>query len=122
MTEDVWPERLPGLNLSETLKRIGLPVAVFKTILDKFVETNADKELAIQTAFADGKLDEVSRLVHGLKGAAGNIGADELYATACVLNVALKEDENKETVTLLVVDLLAQLQVLLHSISLLPEV
>ncbi|MEY3807686.1 MAG: hypothetical protein RI893_662 [Pseudomonadota bacterium] len=60
-------------------------------LLSNFKEEMKNKSDEISAMIKTGDLTSAKTLLHGLKGAAGNIGAVRLYATASILETELKE-------------------------------
>lgn len=116
---DELPGKMAGLNIEDALTRIGIPAAVFKTILCKFAETNGDKAETMRQRLQEGRLDEVALLVHGLKGASGNIGADVLSAAAFAVSTALEDGRDIEEIAKAVELLSTELEVVLGSLAVL---
>lgn len=63
---------------------------VARKILKKFRAGNLGVMEKIREEVARKDLDQAERLVHGVKGASGNIGATELFESARILDDALK--------------------------------
>ena len=78
------------IDIAGTLRRLGGRKAVFRKLLDEFIASNANKAAEIAGALAAGELPLVRHLIHGLKGAAGNIGAVALAETARSFEDAIK--------------------------------
>jgi signal transduction histidine kinase/DNA-binding response OmpR family regulator len=78
----VLPGQLPGFDLEKVLELLNGNLAMLKKLLiqfgEKFVGTADKLENLIQAK----KFGEVEALVHSIKGAAGNLGAVELYNSA----------------------------------------
>jgi len=73
---------VPGLKMSEALRRVGGNVNLMRKLLDRFVETQFDAMLRIATAIDNNQLATAIREAHTLKGLAGNIGAGGLADSA----------------------------------------
>ena len=69
---------------------------VYRKLLRSFVTDfgNSRKELDAAIAAADFKTAE--RLVHTIKGASGNLGAEELQKSAAVFDSHLKEEKSDD--------------------------
>jgi PAS domain S-box-containing protein len=89
--EEALPE-IAGIDTRAGLARCGGNEAVYRKILDKFRETQADAPQRIRTALADGDKTTAQREAHTLKGVAGNIGAEGVQAAAKVVEGLIKED------------------------------
>ncbi len=64
-----------------------------ESIIDDFVDGLGDFFAQMERAFADGRLDEVSRLAHQLKGSGGALGYPRLTTEAAVVEQAAKRNE-----------------------------
>ena len=73
---------VPGLKMTEALRRVGGNVNLMRKLLDRFVETQFDAMLRIATAIDNNQLATAIREAHTLKGLAGNIGAGGLADSA----------------------------------------
>ena len=82
---------LPGIDVESALQTSGLDRRTFATILAGFYHDNGATGEAISRAAAEGRLDDLLHLAHGLKGSAGNIGAAALRQAAA----AVEEDCRK---------------------------
>jgi CheY-like chemotaxis protein/uncharacterized protein YqgV (UPF0045/DUF77 family) len=83
---------ITGIDTQAGIARCGGNEAVYRKILDKFRETQADAPQRIRAALADGDRATAQREAHTLKGVAGNIGAEDVQATAKVVEGLIKED------------------------------
>jgi len=73
---------LPDLNTRQGLAHCAGNRALYRQILQKFGETQADAPQRIRAALEGGDPVTAEREAHTLKGLAGNIGAGELQAQA----------------------------------------
>jgi signal transduction histidine kinase/DNA-binding response OmpR family regulator len=92
---DPWrgmPTGIAELDLAETLLRIGGNTGLLRNILRGFLERYREAEKNLKRYMAEGDLGEARRLVHTLKGVAGNIGAHTLYSAAVDLEHHLADD------------------------------
>ncbi len=62
-------------------------------IVERFVQQLPARLAAIDEAAAAGNLDELQALAHGLKGAGGSMGFDEMYEPAKALEAAAAEGQ-----------------------------
>jgi HPt (histidine-containing phosphotransfer) domain-containing protein len=76
------------------LRRVGGNPAVYLKILRKFRDTQADTVQRVEVTFDNGDLETARREAHTLKGVAGNIGADDLHASAGELEHAIRDGED----------------------------
>lgn len=85
-----WPD-LPGIMLTDGLARLDGNQKLYKKLLLQFRARNVDTLDNIKDALSRGDDKTANRLIHTLKGVAGNIGADQLAAVAAELETALIE-------------------------------
>jgi CheY-like chemotaxis protein len=86
------PRYLEGINISLGLQRVGGNSKLFRGLLLKFRDSQSRAINEIRAALSAGDLDLAARLVHTLKGVAGNIGAAELASAARDLEVGIDDD------------------------------
>ena len=92
--EDVparFPDRLPGIEVTSALARLGGDRSLLNVIIINFRTWNQTTVADIRRAVAGDDRAQSLSLVHTLKGTAGNIGAVALFATARDIEVALRE-------------------------------
>jgi signal transduction histidine kinase/HPt (histidine-containing phosphotransfer) domain-containing protein len=89
------PDHLPGINVQSCLKRLGGSTKLFQEILKEFSQNYADIVDKIRDALKKSDIKTARRLVHTLKGVAGNLSAKDLYAAALELEMAVQQ-ENAE--------------------------
>ncbi|HED16048.1 MAG TPA: response regulator [Gammaproteobacteria bacterium] len=87
--EVTLPE-LPGIDTKTGLARVGNNSKLYRNILIKFRDSQADALEQIKQALADGDRQTAERLAHTLKGVCGNVGADKLEKAARELEAAIK--------------------------------
>ncbi|EFM08843.1 multi-sensor hybrid histidine kinase [Paenibacillus curdlanolyticus YK9] len=95
------PDRLPGLQLTEAVHRLGGNKALYLGILQRFASDHAGDAEKIKAALTDGDNRHAELLAHTLKGVAGNIGADELMEAAAWLQQDLHNEGVERTMQLL---------------------
>lgn len=81
---------LPGIDAAMGLCRVRHNRSVFYKLLLDFREDYAQASVRIRQCLDEGDKQQAQRLLHTLKGAAGNLGADELFHTAADLETALR--------------------------------
>jgi CheY-like chemotaxis protein/HPt (histidine-containing phosphotransfer) domain-containing protein len=90
------PESLPGFDLAAGLKRLQGNEGLYKKLLGRLATDYSGAADDIRKALAAQEMGEAHGLVHGLKGAAGNLGATDVHATAAELENLIKEvDKDK---------------------------
>ena len=83
VVRDDGPEfDLPGIDVQSALANSGLDRSTYRNILIGFNNDNGSTRREIEHAVAEGRLDDLLRLAHSLKGSAGNIGAVGLQTAA----------------------------------------
>jgi ABC-type amino acid transport substrate-binding protein/signal transduction histidine kinase/DNA-binding response OmpR family regulator/HPt (histidine-containing phosphotransfer) domain-containing protein len=100
---DTLPDRLPGIALSEGLKRMGGNEKSYRKLLYKFRENHKPFIYDIQQAFKQKDFELTERLAHTLKGVSGNIGAQALHEAtkeleSCILQKSQKTEKQIESV------------------------
>jgi two-component system sensor histidine kinase/response regulator len=91
-------------------------VDLYRSILGKFRSKYTGFRQELRRAVESGRQDEAQRLVHSLKGAAGNIGASELHHAASALDESLRASDS-HAVQPATVRLVACLEVVLRSLE-----
>ncbi len=114
------PETLPGVAMQAGLERVGGDRSIYRKILSRFYQNNQYQVQEIQNAMDDQDMAEAASRVHKLKGVAGNIGAQEVYQSAALLEKALNEDKSTEARDLLP-KLQDELDTVLHGLSTLMD-
>ena len=86
------PDRLPGLDIRETLTALNIDGDTLTRIMHGFLNNNCQTADRLRQALAAGDLTALAHLSHDLKGSAANIGANELSSTAHIVEMACKEN------------------------------
>jgi len=86
----VIPE-LDEIDTGDGLKRIGGDTSLYQKVLYKFADSQADVISRSQELLKAGDKAQVQRLIHSLKGVAGNIGANALFAEVSRLEQWFKQ-------------------------------
>lgn len=85
---------IAGLNVEDGLKRTLNKPALYRSILKKFIDSEASTPARIRSAWGEGDLETATRLAHTLKGTGGTIGAHAVQALAAKVEGAmLQRDE-----------------------------
>lgn len=93
--------RIPGLDRTRVLARLGGDQNLFVTMLNWFRKGGPERFQDLRTAIVSHDIDTALRLAHTLKGLAGDIGATQLVNIARNLEIALeKQDENGQILLL----------------------
>jgi HPt (histidine-containing phosphotransfer) domain-containing protein len=89
--EDGLPEMLPGFDLAEGLKRLQGNRKLYRKLLLDFNAQYASTAEDIQQALAAKDINQVHRLVHNIKGLAGNLSAIHLQSAATQMDGLVKQ-------------------------------
>jgi len=87
---------LPGLNVQKGLERIGGSVQLYTEIVEEYCDTNENFVSEFKSLIDKGSFDDAKIKAHALKGAAGNISAEELYTAAEALEKACLSNDRKQ--------------------------
>ncbi|MBF0295148.1 MAG: response regulator [Magnetococcales bacterium] len=90
---------LPGFDIHEAMERLNGNLALLRTLMVDFVRSHADTADRIWQRLQGRRkddLEEAVRLVHTVKGVAGNLAAVVLYDEARVLEAALRGNRREE--------------------------
>jgi signal transduction histidine kinase/CheY-like chemotaxis protein len=92
---------LINIDLESGLRRVGGNHKLLHKLLNEFRDDYQDGAARVKSSITNNNLDEARILVHTIKGAAGNLGAKELFSTAIKLEDSLKTTNiNHETAEL----------------------
>lgn len=92
---------IDGVDTTEGIKRIGGNKKLYIKLLRKFYNTNLNFEIEIRGSVEKNETELSLRLIHTLKGVAGNLGAKELYLSAKELETDLKDNSGENFENLL---------------------
>ena len=81
---------LPGIDIPSAMKRLSGNAKLLHNLITKFGQTYANAAQDIKTAIGVGDFQTAARLVHTVKGVAGNISATELYEVSVQLEEAVR--------------------------------
>ena len=85
-------DSLPGIDLPGFLDRFEGNFALLAALLPRFVEDTETRIALVAQHLESGKLDEMKAVLHQLRGAAANIGANEVSNLAGRAEEALAQD------------------------------
>jgi two-component system sensor histidine kinase/response regulator len=83
------------IDVEDGLDRIGGNKKLYMSLLEKFYEKNINMVEQIKTAIQNKDQELLVRLVHTIKGVAGNLGAIDLMGVAAEVEENLKKIENE---------------------------
>ncbi|HEX6707797.1 MAG TPA: response regulator [Albitalea sp.] len=107
---------IPGLDLDDTLARLSGRHALLLSVLRMFAGEHVGDAQAMETAWRRGEHDTLGRLLHSLKGSAGNIGATSVADAAAAVETALAEGASAARVEALLAALTERLDGLLDAL------
>jgi len=116
LDESVLPSELPGIAIESGLATVAGNEKLYRKLLGKFLESNADVVDEIRTNLKRKDMETASRLAHTVKGVAGNLGFTDLYPAAGELEKAIKKKET-EAFDVLIDDFETHLNVVLKDIE-----
>jgi two-component system, sensor histidine kinase and response regulator len=96
---EVAIEYLDGIDLADGLKRVAGNRPLYRNLLLKFRQSQADAASEIRQALAAGDRQRAERVAHTIKGIAGSIGAKELQAAAAAVEQGLRDSNSAHTET-----------------------
>jgi urea transport system substrate-binding protein len=89
--EETSDSGLAGINSAAGLRRVNGDAHLYESLLIKFYENQQGFFSRYEKAISEGDFANAELLVHSLKGVAGNIGANDLFIKANVLDTSLKK-------------------------------
>ncbi|NES67716.1 MAG: response regulator, partial [Okeania sp. SIO2D1] len=87
---------LPGFDVQAGVHRMGGNLKTYRNLLRMFREQNQNTLAQIQVAIATAEYTTAQKQIHTIKGTAGNIGAQDLFATADALEKSLQNNSPTE--------------------------
>ena len=102
--QDSAPEplpELPGINVADSVRRIGGSVTLYLSLLDKFRVNQGRFVTSFREALTADDQVTAERLAHTLRGIAGTLGAETLQDLASLLESSIKKGEPGEVDSLL---------------------
>ncbi|OSM02202.1 putative PAS/PAC sensor hybrid histidine kinase [Magnetofaba australis IT-1] len=97
LDETLIPQQLPGIHVDDGLARLGGNARAYRRLLLLFADRQRDSAVQIEEALTQGRTQQALQLSHGLKGAAGHIGAIELQEAAATLEMGLRHEPESVT-------------------------
>jgi len=88
------PDSLPGINISDGLKRVAGNTALYLSLLQDLCKDYADVTTHLQQMLGRADTDGARQLAHKLRGIANNLGADSTGAAAEAIEVPLKNGDD----------------------------
>ncbi len=88
------PAALPGIDVDDGLRRVNGKQDVYQRVLLRIRTDYADARADIERLLDDDTAEEAQRLVHSIKGVAGNVGAKDLQAAAAAVEAAIRSGQS----------------------------
>lgn len=85
-------QAIPGLELVSGLERVMGNATLYRELLQHFVESHASDLENFQAALDANTQDLAMRILHGLKGSAGNISAQRVHLAAKALEATFRRN------------------------------
>jgi HPt (histidine-containing phosphotransfer) domain-containing protein len=82
--------QLPGVDMDDALRRLGLPRDSIERMLLQFRRSQAASLTQLRAAWEDADAEQARRLAHSLAGASGNLSMHELRRLAKTVELAVK--------------------------------
>jgi PAS domain S-box-containing protein len=83
------PDYSENLDVEWGLKRVGGNRSLFSKLLKEFYQDHQSDTALLEQALAEKRTQDVSRIIHTIKGVAGNIGARKLQQSSIELESAI---------------------------------
>jgi len=87
------PEATADIDTRAALERLSQNRALYRNLLLEFEQEHREKAEQIELALRDGRVDKSGRILHAMKGVAGNLGLTRLFDAIAQLEDALKNDD-----------------------------
>lgn len=91
--EDIEIPMLPGVDIEEGLKRVGGNPKIYLKILSGFLNKQAEVVEHLTELIEQQDFNHAAGLIHTLKGASGNIGAEQIFGLTKVLEQSCSEHD-----------------------------
>jgi PAS domain S-box-containing protein len=113
----VLPTGIPGLDSELGLRRVSGKIALYETILRKYISSQATVVDELRAAVTQQDFELAKRLAHTTKGVSGNIGATEVQGIAAEIEAGLAENVDSVSILDKLTVLEAALAPLLQSLA-----
>ena len=92
---------LPGIDIADGLRRVGGNVRIYRDLLGRFAGSFADAGTRTEQLLIAGDVEAAGRIVHNLKGVAGNLGATRLHQSADAADAAMRQGSETDRLSAL---------------------
>ena len=89
------------IDRAQALERLAGNEALLDMLVNKFINDNLNAVSDLQALLQSEQLEDAAKLVHSIKGAAGNLSMNELFAAAKDLEHSLRQNNLADEATLL---------------------
>jgi two-component system, sensor histidine kinase and response regulator len=113
----VLPSGIQGLDSELGLRRVSGKIALYETILRKYISSQATVIDELRCAVTQQDFELAKRLAHTTKGVSGNIGATEVQGIAAEIEAGLAENVDSASILDKLTMLEAALAPLLQSLA-----
>ena len=79
------------MNLKGLATNLGFEEDEFLELVDLFVETAASDMTKLESAISDGATEQTVEAAHSIKGAAGNLGFQDIYELAKQIEINARQ-------------------------------
>lgn len=90
------PSTLPGIDIKKGLSRWMGNEEMYRDVLAHVYKTEANQDNVIELAINEGRYKEAKDVIHRIKGIAGNVSAEKLFAASIALEEALAGEEGHQ--------------------------
>jgi two-component system, sensor histidine kinase and response regulator len=94
--DNLIPESIQGIDVVNGLTRVAGNKKLYRKLLLSFKANNVDSTHAIRKSLDSDDMEDAERLVHTIKGVAGNIGANDLFTSAAAMEAALRYSDEEQ--------------------------
>lgn len=91
--QEAFPQHLPGIRLEAVRSRVNGNVRLLGQLVRMFAREHGGTTAELVRLIESGELLAAARLLHGLKGVAGNLAAERLHQAALDLETALRDKD-----------------------------
>lgn len=116
-TPDIEIPIIRGLDVAAGMRRMANNILLYNQLLEKFVTGQKQAVTTMQQALVHHDLTVIGKITHTLKGVAGNIGACQIAAATDEIEQAIRSNQPKSVITVLVDELQFVMNALLTAIE-----
>ncbi|MBI2308483.1 MAG: response regulator [Rhodocyclales bacterium] len=98
LSDDEDIPAIPGLDTEQGLKRVAGNRQLYDKLLAQFLDEQTNAVRHVKELLETGDIQQAGKLAHSIAGAAGNLGAKEVWRMAVELERALRAPEQQENI------------------------